>query len=153
MKEKTAFVFTLRIPAWCNDLEIQINDKVLKKFTIEKGMVKLERKFEDGDRIQLNLPMETKLTACGSNNKGVAIEQGPLVYSLKVENKTICFPYIGDAKLGKFPNKLMYPTSDWSYALNMDNRSKAELGFSDTGNKYPWDIDNTPLKIKVAVKK
>ncbi|MCK5342344.1 MAG: hypothetical protein KAR20_03020, partial [Candidatus Heimdallarchaeota archaeon] len=103
--------------------------------------------------IQLKLPMETKLIACGSKKEGLAIERGPLVYSLPVEHKTITFPYIGDPKLKDFPNKLMYPESDWSYALDFDDISEAEYSSTNDTNKYPWDINTAPVRIKVPAKK
>ena len=152
--EETAFSFNMRIPAWCKQPEILINGKQMKNFNIEKGMVKIERKFADGDKVELNLPMEMKLTSCGIENEGVAVERGPLVYSLPVKNKTITFPYIGDPKLKDFPNKLMYPASDWSYALDITDINEAE--FIETNadvDHYPWNIEHTPVKIKVPAQK
>lgn len=152
LKEKNKFSFTVRIPAWCINPEININGKKLKKFRKVNGMVTIYRMFKNRDTIVLKLPMETKITTWGEYNKGFAIERGPLVYALPVQNKTITFPYIGDPKLVNFPNKLMYPTSDWSYAL--DAKSIKDLTVNKyTTEQYPWDLAHTPLRINVPVKK
>ena len=47
---------------------------------------KVERIFNDGDIISLNLPMHLKVSPW--SNGGVAIERGPLVYSLDIPAKT-----------------------------------------------------------------
>ncbi|WP_298369764.1 beta-L-arabinofuranosidase domain-containing protein [uncultured Lutibacter sp.] len=154
MKQKNKFAFRMRIPEWCNNPEILVNGKQLKKFVIKKGMVQIERKFADNDKITLKLPMELKLTTWGEKNEGFAVERGPLVYSLPVNKKEIMFPYIGDPKLVNFPNKLMYPTSNWSYALDIKNGSEANFTKATISeNQYPWDLENTPVKIKVLAKK
>ena len=150
MKEKSKFDFTMRIPAWCNQPEIYLNGKRLRRFEIEKGMVTIHRKFVDGDRISLKLPMELKLTTWGVEKEGIAIERGPLVYSLPVANKTITFPFIGDPKLVDFPNKLLYPISSWNYALDINSSNDAKVVYTNIDNKeYPWDLENVPVKITV----
>ncbi|QVY66081.1 beta-L-arabinofuranosidase domain-containing protein [Polaribacter sp. Q13] len=154
MNQKANFSFGMRIPAWCTKPEIKVNGKTLKKFVIEQGMAKIQRNFSNGDQIELHLPMEMKLTTWGTENEGVAVERGPLVYSLNVENKSIKFPFIGNPKLINFPNKLMYPTSDWNYALNVKDISDAKfIQINADETKYPWDLENTPVKIEIPAKK
>ncbi|WP_111708261.1 beta-L-arabinofuranosidase domain-containing protein [Lutibacter citreus] len=155
LENKVKFPFYLRIPAWCANPKILVNGKQLKKFTIEKGFVKLERNFKNNDIVELNLPMHLKATQWGENNDGVAIERGPLVYSLPVKSKEINFSFIGNSLASEFPNKFMYPQSDWNYALKLDENNlenSIEVSKSENSN-YPWYTNNAQTKLKVKAVK
>ncbi|MGY6647904.1 beta-L-arabinofuranosidase domain-containing protein [Wenyingzhuangia sp. IMCC45574] len=152
MDKTNRFSFTMRIPKWCSNPKVYINNKKVKDIKIHKGMLTLERKFKNKDAIKLVLPMENKITSWGENNTGFAIERGPLVYALPVKNKTITFPYIGDPKLRDFPNRLMYPTSTWNYALDIKNNSEIQFTSNNSKTNYPWSVKNSPVKMKVPVK-
>ncbi|WP_010137146.1 beta-L-arabinofuranosidase domain-containing protein [Ochrovirga pacifica] len=154
IEKVSKFSFTMRIPKWCSKPELYLNGKKIRKINIEKGMATIDRTFKNNDLIELQLPMETKLTAWGEKNEGFAIERGPLVYSLPVNHKIITFPYIGDPKLKDFPNKLMYPASNWNYTLDIKDITDVNVIENKLdSNTYPWSVTNSPVKIQVPAKK
>lgn len=102
--EKTAnFTLRIRIPGWAAQeaspgnlysfldkktapVTISING-VATSFTTEKGYAVLTRKWKKGDKIFLNLPMETDKVIANKNVKDDAsrfvLERGPVVYCLE----------------------------------------------------------------------
>jgi len=72
----------LRIPAWCKTPTI--NGTAV---TTSEGYASVERTWQPGDRIELDLPMPPRLTRAHSRMESttasVAIERGPLVYCLE----------------------------------------------------------------------
>ncbi len=98
-----AFAVLLRVPGWAQNepvpsdlyrfLEtvdrkptIKVNGKRIA-LQIEKGFVRLERTWEDGDKIELDLPMPVRRIIANDKveaDRGkVAIQRGPLVYCLE----------------------------------------------------------------------
>lgn len=93
----------LRIPGWArgeavpsdlyfftddqpSDIRIKVNGKEVD-YTIDKGFALIERPWQPGDRIELNLPMPVRLVvahpAVKEDSGKVALQRGPLVYCLE----------------------------------------------------------------------
>ncbi len=95
-----SFNLYLRIPIWAQNqplpgdlysyaqkkgdlVKIKINDQE-QPISLEKGYVKLSRKWKAGDKIELNLPMPVRKVISHElvkeNENRMALERGPLVY-------------------------------------------------------------------------
>jgi len=74
------FALRLRIPGWASDqAEIRVNG-LPAQAPATKGFASIERKWEDGDRIELRLPMPMRLEAIDPQHpETVALVRGPLV--------------------------------------------------------------------------
>ena len=83
--EKTALY--LRIPGWVNSPTITVNGKTAAEDVTPQSYSKLERKWQTGDKIQLNLPMEVQLMQANplaeEVRNQVAVQRGPIVYCLE----------------------------------------------------------------------
>ena len=97
------FQLSLRIPGWSRNMPIpgdlytyydKIDNKVRAilngrdlPILVEKGYLKIDRKWKKGDEIVLNLPMEIRLVKShakvSENRNRLAIERGPLVYCIE----------------------------------------------------------------------
>ncbi|GAA4780467.1 glycoside hydrolase family 127 protein [Olivibacter ginsenosidimutans] len=98
------FDVLVRIPGWAinrpvpSDLytyiqpkgepvEIKVNGQAIEYSIKASGYAVLSRKWEKGDKIEINLPMEVKRTIANgkvADDKGkVALERGPIVYCLE----------------------------------------------------------------------
>ena len=64
------FSLQLRIPAWCKNAKVTINGEEVK--AKPKGqIITLKRNWKNGDRILLELPMETRVSVWGRNSRAV----------------------------------------------------------------------------------
>jgi uncharacterized protein len=146
--DKVSFPFYIRIPDWCSKPEILVNGKPISGKITAGTFYKLERVFINGDVVTLKIPMEVKTSHWPDN--GVALERGPLVYSLAISaNKTVLKDYVKSTV--EFPGWEMNPASIWNYALDLaDEKPQVETS-GKTG--YPWDEGNSPIHIKVPAKK
>lgn len=150
LSKTSNFPFHLRIPSWTSKPEIKINKKNVD-FEIVDNLVILKRDWQDGDRIELTLPMSIK--ASKWHEFSTAIERGPLVYSLKVNSRSLKKDR-GD-KYREFTE--YFPVDDWNFGLlesdikNLPNSVKVvEKRWK---GDYPWNLDNSPIEIKInAVK-
>lgn len=83
----TPWTLQLRIPDWCDDPRLEINDAKQASDSTQNGYLQLERQWQAGDRVTLQLPVSPRLTAAhprvDPTRGSVAIEYGPLVYCLE----------------------------------------------------------------------
>jgi DUF1680 family protein len=114
------FPLSLRIPGWCSEASVSVNGQGEKTPTAGT-FVKLDRVWKSGDRVTLRFPMTLRVSS--RENQSVAIERGPLVYSLKVAEKWRAIaphPALSSPKAKQFPSWEVSPASDWNIALLLD---------------------------------
>ncbi|NOU35824.1 MAG: glycosyl hydrolase [Kiritimatiellaceae bacterium] len=150
MNRPAKFTFWLRIPGWCRNAKILINGKPLKRKLTAGTMTGITRLFAHTDRITLVLPME--LNRIDWIGGGVAIERGPLLYSLKIEeDRRIDSDDPNQTK--EFPAYVMFPKSSWNYALSLDKKPLSEQIEVQLHamTSEPWT--NPPVSLRVPAKK
>ena len=81
----------MRIPEWCKSYTLAVNGTAVNA-PVEKGYAVIERKWKDGDKIELVLDMPVEVVAADprvKENEGRrALQRGPLVYCLEeADNK------------------------------------------------------------------
>ena len=153
-KDKKAFFpFHLRIPAWCNNPLITINGETVSIAAHSGEIVRINREWKDGDHIQLELPM--RISTSNWYDDAVVIERGPLLYSLKMDEKW-------ERKVDQRPESShkgewyyeVTSTSPWNYSLVRKYLKKEELEKNFVVKKveniapYPWNLENAPITIK-----
>jgi DUF1680 family protein len=81
------FALLIRIPGWSEDSSLTLNGQNARIELIPGSYARLERHWEPGDRVTLNLPMPVRLVESNSrvtSNLGqTAIARGPLVYCVE----------------------------------------------------------------------
>ena len=115
----------LRIPGWCEGATLSVNGKKVKESLKAGTFFTLDRKFADGDKIVLNLPMHVERhTAHGG---GVYFERGPLVYTYAIPEKWEKDTTRYEKMNGKYPaddNEFpcwnITPAGPWNYAVSAD---------------------------------
>jgi uncharacterized protein len=146
LSDDSEFPFHLRIPAWAKNPKITINGQPVN-FKVNNQVAILKRIWKNGDKVTLTLPMELK-----SSNwyKGmVAIERGPLVFSLKVESEN----RQKDRKDRFRAFWEVFPKSDWNFALEESTLSNlaenVEMVEREWNGDYPWNLENAPIALKL----
>ncbi|MEA2011984.1 MAG: glycoside hydrolase family 127 protein [Verrucomicrobiota bacterium] len=151
-KEKANFNFNIRIPSWCENPEVTVNGERIKEEPISGTFLRLDRTFSDGDLLILKLPMTLKLTEWCTG--GVAIERGPLLYALQIDEK---WEIDKDAPHATkdFPAWNLYANSPWQYALcvDKDNLEDFVKVFFEKKTDIPWQHKNPHIKLIVPAKK
>ena len=154
--KSVSFPMHLRIPQWCAGAEIKVNGN---PFTTSTGgnIVKVNREWKSGDRVELLLPMKVAVTRW--YEESAAIERGPLLYALRIGEKWSKVK--DDRKFGEQYGDWyyeVYPTTPWNYcmkevSLKTENIQSAFEVIKKKTTGYPWNIENAPLEIKVKAKR
>jgi hypothetical protein len=147
MDEPAAFPFHLRIPGWCNNATVKINGEEWDKYSGNQ-IIKIKREWNNGDVVELLLPMELRTERWHENS--VSVERGPLAFALKIGEKWE--KVANNDKYGPFYYEVK-PTTPWNYGLisasleNLsDNFKIVRRNFRD--DSYPWNPENSPVEIK-----
>lgn len=141
-KEKVLFPLRLRIPLWCDSPEIKVNGRQFSNITQGK-YYKIIREWEDGDKVELKLPMRIRTNSWVNNS--ISIERGPIVFALKIEEERRKIK--GN---DPFNDWELYPKSPWNYALVLDNENLDEsfsVELSDIPFQ-PFNSNNPPVLLK-----
>ena len=108
------FPLLLRVPGWADGATVRINGGPEER-AASGTFHRLERRWEEGDRISLRFPMRPRITL--RYNDAVALERGPLVYALSPEEEWTRVhqdePY-RELPHGDFEVR---PVSEWRYGL------------------------------------
>jgi uncharacterized protein len=79
------WTLALRVPGWCDDATLTAPDEVTSHPT--PGYVEVTRRWQTGDRVELDLAMPVRLTRphprVDAARGCLAIERGPLVYAVE----------------------------------------------------------------------
>ncbi|MDR3008447.1 MAG: glycoside hydrolase family 127 protein [Sphingobacterium sp.] len=160
------FPFYLRIPAWGKQAKVTVNGK---SQAIEAGAkyIRIERKWKDGDKVELSLPMTIDLKTWTANKNSVSIQRGPLTYALKIKEnyvkKDSKASAIGDSKWqetadpSKWPSYEILPASEWNYGL-VQNQLQAVDQLKVVKrpwpkDAFPFDAEAVPISILVKAKR
>ncbi|MHA1526398.1 MAG: glycoside hydrolase family 127 protein [Promethearchaeota archaeon] len=111
LKNVSKFSIFLRIPKWCNEMDLYINNEKYQDTYMPGTYVEILRNWKNDDTININFRMVPKLEKSDlrikSNRGKIAISHGPLIYCIEqIDNKEID---ILDMKISKIPNlKVIY---------------------------------------------
>lgn len=146
------FPLYLRIPGWCDNAKITVNG-VAQDVVLRSGVYAcLQKTWEDGDVVELVLPMKLALRTWEQNKQSVSVNYGPLTFSLKIDEAYELMDSkksaIGDSKWqanadpSKWPSYEIYPAGMWNYGLLLEDKPLEE---QFTVVRRPWPADDYPF--------
>jgi hypothetical protein len=169
LSKSSIFPLYLRIPGWCSDASITINDKPVAVQPMPQSYLRISRVWKNGDIVKLKLPMQVKVRTWAKNANSVSVDRGPLTYSLKISEKyvpidgaiAVSKEYLPDSwrrelskeQLAEWPAFEIYPTTPWNYGLVLD-KENLDASFKVANKEWPsdnnaWGSTEAPIEIKV----
>lgn len=152
-EKKVTFPLHLRIPKWCEQAEILVNGEQTQ--TVNGGNVAIvSQNWKVGDKVELRLPMKVKASTWHENS--VAIERGPLVYALKMDEK-----WERKESDNKAYGDYYYEvtsSSPWNYGLVEFDRNRAHemaeviIDKEKQQSNFPWNTENAPIEIRMKAR-
>jgi len=146
---EVSFPLYLRIPGWCDAPELRVGGRRVPLRVASGGFIRIERAWHDDDSVTLRLPMELRLRTYEANHGSVAVNRGPLTYSLEIGERWV--PYGGDQR---WPAYEVFPTSPWNYGLVLDGRPlDRQLKVVESDEPVadqPWTLEAAPVRITAA---
>lgn len=161
-----SFPLYLRIPVWCTNASVTINDKAININATGGSYILLENRWKQGDVIELMLPMKVAIQEWEKNKNSVSVNYGPLTFSLKIDESYQLMDSkqsaIGDSKWqanadqSKWPSYEIYPASMWNYGLALNDKSITDqfeiIKKPWPQNNFPFTQEDVPLLLKAKGK-
>lgn len=149
--DSVSFPFHLRIPTWCPNPEVRVNDQTISPTAVANGIAIVNRTWKNGDVLMLELPMPIRTSRWHEN--AIAIERGPLVYALKVKERWEKKTFTGSDTVFGHHYFEVYPETPWNYGLpSFSSRDIPQLfevvKKENVDFNYPWNPENAPIEIK-----
>ena len=161
-EDAVAFPMYLRIPEWAEGASVKVNGVAQPAADAAGKYVCLNREWNDGDVVELTMPMSVSANVWQQNKGSVSVNYGPLTLSLKIDE--IIEPHDSrdkdfvqddshwqegvDASL--WPCYVLRPGSDWNYALKVD-KDNLPVEFSVVkkdcpADDFPFTLESVPLE-------
>jgi uncharacterized protein len=147
------FPLKLRVPEWAATLETQVtgNNDRGGSSTQENGLLVLKREWSKGAVVRVTFGTKVRTSRWVENS--VAVERGPLVYALRIEED---WRFVKSAdQWGDFYE--VHPKNPWNYGLLESAVNSPEQGFEFSWNKekkdYPWSLKGTPVQLRTRAKR
>lgn len=141
------FPLRLRVPSWCTGASVLVNGTPV---SVRDSVVLVDRVWAMGDRVELRLPMHVSVQRWHEN--AVSVERGPLVYALKIGEKT---REVRDTTgYGVFTE--IRPTTPWNYGLLDVGAAGLQRDFSvvvGDVSHYPWTASAAPVVIHAKARR
>lgn len=165
--DKVDFPFYLRIPSWCQDAQIEINDTDVDTELVPGRYVRIGRTWKDGDVVTLKIPMALSVKRWQINKNSASVNYGPLTYSLLIqedykkvnseENAIWDSKWQEGVDVNAWPTYEIYPGSSWNYALKLngaDLEDNLKVEKRDwPADDFPFTVQSVPLMIKAKGRK
>lgn len=151
-KVKSAdFPLELRVPGWCKEATVKVNGVEASKGSAG-SVIALNRTWKNGDRVELEMPMEVSVSRWYENS--ATVERGPLVYALKIGEKWRKVE--NDERVSSSHGNFYYevePSTPWNYCLQAKDIKAENLQnvfevVEHPTTEYPWNQKNAPIELR-----
>ena len=160
------FPLYLRVPGWCENATVSVNGKRVDADAKAGSYIRLENEWNQGDVIELTLPMKMHLQQWAKNKNSVSVDYGPLTFSLKIDElykkmdskqaSQHDSKWQATADQTKWPAYEIYPGSKWNYGLLLTNQPVDQqfeiIKKPWPQNDFPFAQNTVPLIIKAKGK-
>ena len=147
------FPLYLRIPAWAHGAQVHVAGG--KAAPVVAGQYAcIQRRWKDGDRITLTLPMRLHTRLWPTNKNSISVDFGPLTLSLAITERyqqrdsrdheivQDDSHWQEDVDASLWPAWEIFPDSPWNYALVIDSDNRPlDLSIQ----RRPWPADDYPF--------
>ena len=135
-----AFPLEFRIPAWASAARVEINGAA-QSGVVPGAFFRVERTWKAGDVVTLAFPMDVRTSRWYHDS--VALERGPLVFSLRIGED---WRRLRERTPAAAADWEVHPTTPWNYALLP---GKPEVTVKPLGD-YPFSPQGAPVELRVA---
>ena len=141
------FPISFRIPMWTKNATIRVNDKALVPAVVAGTYAHIDREWRSGDVVELKLPMQPHVSRWYA--RSIAIDRGPLVYSLDLAGS-----WLKLRERGLTADWQVFPTREWNYALLVNEASALNVQVTENAvGLRPFASSSPPVKLHVRAKR
>lgn len=131
------FAIRIRIPEWADNANVKVNGEQLKELPEPGTYFSVNRKWEKGDDVELDLPMSARLMVANPKaeqlRNQVAVMRGPVLYCL--ESKDL--PNDKNIDNVRIPSEIKFKVTESEFPFGI----KTLEGKANYFDEKPWEGD------------
>jgi hypothetical protein len=151
-EQPVKFPLYLRIPRWCAGAKVYLNGKAHTVKSEALRYIILERTWNNGDRVRLDLPMKIGVRRWEKNGNAASVDYGPLTFSLRIGERWQTY-----GKNPNWPEYEVFPTSAWNYGLVLESGNPAKsfkvIKKSGPLAAQPFTAETAPIELRAKARK
>ena len=149
------FPLHLRLPEWSKSVIVTVNGEAVAVTPVD-GVVVLSRGWRSGDVVKVEFAADIVVNYWFDG--GVAVERGPLLYALKMEERWVRRD-VAEADHRKIGKEFyeVFSSTPWNWGFKRSDVKAENLAktfsFERKGEvaHYPWNVESAPMVIKAKV--
>ncbi len=142
-----AFPLSFRVPAWAAGARATLNGQPVDIALTPGTFARLQRTWKAGDTLEITLPLQTRVSRW--YNRSVALERGPLVFSLDPGES-----WVKLRDRGMTADWQVFPQRPWNYALDVNEANAASLAATESPvGARPFAASGAGVRLQVPAKR
>lgn len=143
LKKSAKFALYLRHPGWVSagEFTVRVNGKSVAVSSTPSSYAELRREWQDGDRVEIELPMRTTVERLPDGSDWVAIFRGPIVLASPSGTNNLVGLYANDSRMGHVAHGPLVP---------LDRVPVLLAGMSDLPQHVKPDTAAGPLHFRLT---
>ena len=123
LKKRSEFTLHIRHPGWvaAGEFSVKVNGKPFAVSSTPSSYVELRRKWRNGDRVEIELPMRTTVERLPDGSDWVAILRGPIVLASPAGTNDLRGLYANDSRMGHVASGPLVPLDQVPVLLSSAN--------------------------------
>ena len=139
MKKAQKFALKIRVPKWAEGMNATVNGETVDR-TERGGYLVIERKWQDGDRIHVDIPMHLTAETTPDKKAQYSFLYGPIVLAAKTGTDRQDGMYADDSRGGHIANGPKIPLTQMPAIIGSANEILTHLA----------PVDGKPLNFKLS---
>ena len=139
MKKAQKFALKIRVPKWAEGMKATVNGETVDR-TERGGYLVIERKWQDGDRIHVDIPMHLTAETTPDKKAQYSFLYGPIVLAAKTGTDRQDGMYADDSRGGHIANGPKIPLTQMPAIIGSANEILTHLA----------PVDGKPLNFKLS---
>ncbi len=129
MKSSQKFKFFVRVPSWVEDgsFDVKVNGKDVSFKVGENGYASIERKWKNGDKLELSFHMKTQVELLPDGSPWISLVHGPIVLGAATDTTDLVGLWADDSRMGHVANGPLYPVDEAPMIVSTPEELQNEL--------------------------
>ena len=141
------FPLSFRIPEWAGGATLQVNGADAGVPITPSSYARVERLWAPGDVVEIKLPMKPQVTRWF--NQSIALNRGPLVFSLDVAGE-----WLKLRDHGLTADWQVFPAREWNYALATNEGTAGDVRVLESPvGPRPFTAEGAGVRLQVSGKR
>ena len=146
LKKKRKFRLMVRCPEWTtSDFSIKVNGKEVAAGAQPSSYVAIERKWKNGDVVEISLPMQNTIEPLDHETEYLAVKHGPIVLAARTGNQDLAGLVADDGRWSHIAHGSLVPVAETPIMIGTESQIENKVSALKPIEGKPLHYDATAL--------